>query len=183
MIASKIKRGSAEFAILSVLAEERLYGYQIAQTIAERTAGELRVLVGRLSRRLRQSYTEDEITLSQASVLKRWKRDRRNAEHRPWNHERRVAGRSQANRSRDAIYGYLSALYALVTWWAADRQDVARARRAVRLSGLDVVAQENPFAAVIRCTADAAKAKAPIVNQVFNKKTDKSKAHKKSTAR
>jgi PadR family transcriptional regulator, regulatory protein PadR len=48
MIVSKIKRGSAEFAILSVLAEERLYGYQIAQTIAERTGGELRFTLASL---------------------------------------------------------------------------------------------------------------------------------------
>ena len=48
MIVSKIKRGSAEFAILSVLAEDRLYGYQIAQTIAERTAGELRFTLASL---------------------------------------------------------------------------------------------------------------------------------------
>lgn len=48
MIVSKIKRGSAEFAILSVLAEERLYGYQIARTIAERTAGELRFTLASL---------------------------------------------------------------------------------------------------------------------------------------
>jgi PadR family transcriptional regulator, regulatory protein PadR len=48
MIVSKIKRGSAEFAILSVLAEERLYGYQIARTIADRTAGELRFTLASL---------------------------------------------------------------------------------------------------------------------------------------
>ena len=48
MIVSKIKRGSAEFAILCVLAEERLYGYQIARTIAERTAGELRFTLAAL---------------------------------------------------------------------------------------------------------------------------------------
>jgi len=48
MIASKIKRGSAEFAILSVLAEERLYGYQIAQRIEERTRGALRFTLASL---------------------------------------------------------------------------------------------------------------------------------------
>jgi len=48
MIVSKIKRGSAEFAILAVLAEERLYGYQIARTIAERTGGELRFTLASL---------------------------------------------------------------------------------------------------------------------------------------
>ena len=64
---------------------------------------------------------------------------------------------AQSSRNRDAIYGYLAAVYALVTWWAADGQDVVRAQRAVRLSGLDVVGREDPFAAVIRCTADAGK--------------------------
>ncbi|MGO8949798.1 MAG: MarR family winged helix-turn-helix transcriptional regulator [Ktedonobacterales bacterium] len=41
---------------------------------AARAGGELRALVGRLSRRLRQARTEDEITLSQISVLKRLER-------------------------------------------------------------------------------------------------------------
>jgi hypothetical protein len=64
----------------------------------------------------------------------------------------------QSSRSRGAIYGYLTAVYALVTWWAAEGQDLVRARRTVRLSGLDVVTREDPFAAVVRCTADPAKA-------------------------
>jgi hypothetical protein len=42
---------------------------------------------------------------------------------------------AEADRSRDAIYGYLAAVYALVTWWAADGQDSVRAQRGVRLSG------------------------------------------------
>jgi hypothetical protein len=65
---------------------------------------------------------------------------------------------AQSSRQRDAIYGYLAAVYALVTWWAAEGQDLVRARRTIRLSGLDAVAREDPFAAVIRCTADPAKA-------------------------
>lgn len=48
MASSKIKRGSAEFAILCVLAEERLHGYQIAQRIIERTEGELRFTLASL---------------------------------------------------------------------------------------------------------------------------------------
>ncbi|HLW97853.1 MAG TPA: helix-turn-helix transcriptional regulator [Candidatus Acidoferrales bacterium] len=48
MAISKIKRGSAELAILSVLAEERLYGYQVAHRIAERTLGELRFTLASL---------------------------------------------------------------------------------------------------------------------------------------
>ena len=65
---------------------------------------------------------------------------------------------AQSSRNRDAIYGYLTAVYALVAWWAAEGQDSARAQRAVRLRGLDVIAKEDPFAAIIRCTADPAKA-------------------------
>ena len=64
----------------------------------------------------------------------------------------------QSNRSRDAIYGYLSAVYGLVAWWTAEGQEVARARRALRLQRLAVSDREDPFAAVIRCTADPAKA-------------------------
>ena len=59
---------------------------------------------------------------------------------------------TQSSRSR------LTAVYALVTWWAAEGQDSARAEHAVRLSGLDMASREDPFAAVIRCTAEAAKA-------------------------
>jgi hypothetical protein len=64
----------------------------------------------------------------------------------------------QSSRSRDAIYGYLNAVYALVTWWAADGQEVPRARRALRLQGLDASAREGPFTAIIRCSADPVKA-------------------------
>jgi hypothetical protein len=60
----------------------------------------------------------------------------------------------QANRGRNAIYGYLSAMYGLVAWWAAEGRDLDRARRALRLQGLKASDREDPFAAVIRCTAD-----------------------------
>jgi hypothetical protein len=64
----------------------------------------------------------------------------------------------QATRDRNAIYAYLSAVYDLVAWWAAEGKEVDRARRALRLSRLEVSDREDPFAAVIRCTADPAKA-------------------------
>ena len=64
----------------------------------------------------------------------------------------------QSSRSRDAIYGYLSAVYGLVTWWAAEGQEIPRARRALRLQGLEQSAREDAFAAIIRCTANPAKA-------------------------
>jgi len=64
----------------------------------------------------------------------------------------------QANRDRNAIYAYLSAVYGLVAWWAAEGRDLDRARRALRLQRLKVSDREDPFAAIIRCTADPAKA-------------------------
>jgi hypothetical protein len=39
----------------------------------------------------------------------------------------------QATRDRNAIYGYLTAVYALVAWWTAEGREIDRARRALRL--------------------------------------------------
>jgi PadR family transcriptional regulator, regulatory protein PadR len=47
-IRSKISRGSAEIAILSLLAEEPLYGFEISKQIEERTAGALRFTLASL---------------------------------------------------------------------------------------------------------------------------------------
>ena len=65
---------------------------------------------------------------------------------------------AQSSRDRDAIYGYLTGVYGLVAVWTAEGREVDRARRAVRLQRLKVSDREDPFAAVIRCTADPAKA-------------------------
>jgi hypothetical protein len=64
----------------------------------------------------------------------------------------------QASRDRNAIYGYLNAVYGLVAWWAAERREIDRARRALRLQRLEISDREDPFAAIIRCTADPVKA-------------------------
>jgi hypothetical protein len=48
-------------------------------------------------------------------------------------------------------------VYGLVAWWAAEGREIDRARRALRLQRLDVSDREDPFGAVIRCTADPAK--------------------------
>jgi hypothetical protein len=63
----------------------------------------------------------------------------------------------QATRDRNAIYGYLNAVYDLVAWWTAEGREIDRARRALRLQRLEVSDREDPFAAIIRCTADPAK--------------------------
>jgi hypothetical protein len=64
----------------------------------------------------------------------------------------------QANRDRNAIYAYLTGVYGLVAWWTAEGREIDRARRALRLQRLKVSDREDPFAAIIRCTADSAKA-------------------------
>jgi hypothetical protein len=62
----------------------------------------------------------------------------------------------QSNRSRDAIYSYLSAVFNLVAWWTAKNSALERARQALRLQNLRPSDRDEPFAAVIRCTADPA---------------------------
>jgi hypothetical protein len=60
----------------------------------------------------------------------------------------------QASRDRNAIYGYLSAVFDLVMWWKAEDRAISRARWALQLQRLDLSTTDEPFAAVILCTAD-----------------------------
>ena len=62
----------------------------------------------------------------------------------------------QASRDRNAIYGYLTAVFDLVMWWEAQDRAVSRAHWAWRLCRLDLPSDE-PFAAIICCTSDPAK--------------------------
>jgi hypothetical protein len=64
----------------------------------------------------------------------------------------------QASRDRNGIYGYLTAVCDLVAWWSAEGKEVGRARRDLCLCRLRVSDREDPFASIIRCTADPAKA-------------------------
>ena len=63
----------------------------------------------------------------------------------------------QASRDRNAIYGYLSAVFDLVVWWAAEDRAISRARWALQLQRLDLPTTDEPFAAIILCTADRQK--------------------------
>jgi hypothetical protein len=63
----------------------------------------------------------------------------------------------QASRDRNAIYSYLSAVFDLVMWWAAENRAVSRARWALQLHRLDLPATDEPFAAIILATADREK--------------------------
>ena len=64
---------------------------------------------------------------------------------------------SQASRERDAIYSYLTAVFNLVAWWAAEKRALERAHKALRLRHINPFENEEPFAVVIRCTADREK--------------------------
>jgi hypothetical protein len=39
----------------------------------------------------------------------------------------------QVTRDRNAVYGYLTAVYGLVAWWTAEGREIDQARRALRL--------------------------------------------------
>ena len=60
----------------------------------------------------------------------------------------------QASRDRNAIYGYLTAVFDLVMWWAAEDRAIGRARWTLRLQGVDLPTNDEPFAAIICCTSD-----------------------------
>jgi hypothetical protein len=57
----------------------------------------------------------------------------------------------------NAIYGYLSAVFDLVMWWKAEDRAISRARWTIQLQGAEVPITDEPFAAVIFCTADRQK--------------------------
>jgi hypothetical protein len=63
----------------------------------------------------------------------------------------------QSSRDRNAIYGYLSGVFDLVMWWAAEGRAISRARWALRLQGVDLPTTDEPFAAIILATADRQK--------------------------
>ena len=63
----------------------------------------------------------------------------------------------QSSRDRNAIYGYLSAVFDLVMCWAAEDRAISRARWALQLRGVDLPTTDEPFAAIIFATADRQK--------------------------
>jgi hypothetical protein len=64
---------------------------------------------------------------------------------------------SQASRERNAIYIYLTAVFELVAWWLAENRALERAHKALRLRHIIPFDHDEPFAAIIRCTADPTK--------------------------
>jgi hypothetical protein len=64
---------------------------------------------------------------------------------------------SQGSRGRDAIYTYLTAVFELIAWWTAENRALERAQKALRLRRIIPTDHDEPFAAIIRCTADPSK--------------------------
>jgi hypothetical protein len=63
----------------------------------------------------------------------------------------------QANRARDAVYGYLDAVFAIVYHYRTRRRTKKLLRHAFKFANLPFDKNADPFTAVIRCTCgDAA---------------------------
>jgi hypothetical protein len=60
----------------------------------------------------------------------------------------------QASRARDAVYGYLEAVFAIVDHYKVRRKTNKLRRHAFKFSGLPFEKYADPFTAVIRCTCD-----------------------------
>jgi hypothetical protein len=59
----------------------------------------------------------------------------------------------QASRARDAVYGYLEAVFAIVTHYKVRRRTSRLLRHAFEFANLPFDKNADPFTAVIRCTS------------------------------
>jgi hypothetical protein len=60
----------------------------------------------------------------------------------------------QANRARDAVYGYLEAVFAIVSHYKVRRRTSKLLRHAFEFAELPFDKNANPFTAIIRCTSN-----------------------------
>jgi hypothetical protein len=60
----------------------------------------------------------------------------------------------QESRARDAVYGYLRAVFSIVKHYNGRRRTKRLTRRAFKFAGLPIDMNADPFAVVIRCTCD-----------------------------
>ena len=60
----------------------------------------------------------------------------------------------QASRARDAVYGYLGAVFAIVEHYKVRRRTNKLLRHAFKFADQPLDKNANPFTAVIRCTCD-----------------------------
>jgi hypothetical protein len=67
---------------------------------------------------------------------------------------RDVWNQFQTSRARDAVYGYLEAVFAIVTHYKVRRKTKILLRHAFQFASLPFDKTADPFTAVIRCTSD-----------------------------
>jgi hypothetical protein len=82
---------------------------------------------------------------------------KQNARHRLRRRLKRVCNAwnvFQSNRGRDAVYGYLEAVFALVDRYKGRRRTKKLLRHALTFSGLSFEEPTEPLGALIRCTSD-----------------------------
>ena len=60
----------------------------------------------------------------------------------------------QSSRTRDAVYGYLEAVFAIVAHYKVRRRTSKLLRQASKFANLPFDKEADPFTAVIRCTSD-----------------------------
>jgi hypothetical protein len=60
----------------------------------------------------------------------------------------------QSSRSRDAVYGYLESVFAIVAHFRVRRRTNALLRHAFEFANFPLDKNADPFAAIIRCTSD-----------------------------
>ena len=60
----------------------------------------------------------------------------------------------QTSRTRDAVYGYLDAVFAIVEHYRVRRRTKRLLRHAFKFAGLSFDKNADPFTAVIRCTSE-----------------------------
>jgi hypothetical protein len=66
---------------------------------------------------------------------------------------RRAWGEFQASRKRDAVYGYLEAVFGIVEHYKVRRRTNRLLRHAFKFANLPLDKRADPFAAIIRCTS------------------------------
>jgi len=66
---------------------------------------------------------------------------------------REVWRQSQRRHDRFSVYEYLAAVFDLVMVWQKENRAVDRAKRALRIMGLDGGREIEPFATIIKCTS------------------------------
>ena len=60
----------------------------------------------------------------------------------------------QSSRARDAVYGYLATIFAIVNHYKARRETRRLLRHAFEFADLPINMNADPFTAIIRCTSD-----------------------------